>query len=53
MERPTTAKPSATASKTPPTTSIFSGASVRCRDGRLNWINTMAIKVSGTLIQNT
>ena len=31
----------------------FSGSSTRWCDGRLNWIITIAIKVSGTLIQNT
>ncbi len=41
------------ASSIPPTTSIFSGGPPFCRDGRLNWIITIASRANGTLIQNT
>ena len=50
---PTTARPSATASSSPPTTSTFCGSSVSARAGRLKWIITIARAASGTLTQNT
>ena len=37
----------------PPTTSTFSGCSLRIFFGRLKWIITIAITASGTLTQNT